>query len=239
MTDRAALLRSIIEDPADDAPRLVMADWLDEQGDSRWASHIRWAIANPQNHGVCLCAFQPAACDRCEILGESVKVIPWRAEFGETHYVEHRGFVAEVRLPTAAFVGGPCEQCQGEGHLTPGNGPPHWIDCPVCTGTGRTAGIAAELFRAHPVTEVWLVDKRPLQVDDAPEHGRRTFAWFSGPTLSETSPHHLPDSLIYDCRAWYETRADADAALSRACVRFGRQSAGLPATPLATALLPG
>jgi uncharacterized protein (TIGR02996 family) len=41
MTDRDALLRAIIESPADDAPRLVYADWLDEHGDPVRAEFIR------------------------------------------------------------------------------------------------------------------------------------------------------------------------------------------------------
>jgi uncharacterized protein (TIGR02996 family) len=32
VTDGEALIRSILAAPADDAPRLVYADWLDEQG---------------------------------------------------------------------------------------------------------------------------------------------------------------------------------------------------------------
>jgi uncharacterized protein (TIGR02996 family) len=45
MTDRDALLRTIAEDPDDDAPRLVYADWLDEHGDPRQAEFIRAQIA--------------------------------------------------------------------------------------------------------------------------------------------------------------------------------------------------
>src|SRR3954469_21035380 len=37
MSDEAAFLRAIHEAPADDAPRLVYADWLDERGDHRGA----------------------------------------------------------------------------------------------------------------------------------------------------------------------------------------------------------
>src|SRR6187549_970508 len=40
----AAFLRSIIDDPDDDAPRLIYADWLDEQGDSERAEFIRLQI---------------------------------------------------------------------------------------------------------------------------------------------------------------------------------------------------
>src|SRR5262249_31907086 len=32
MSDGQAILRTIVENPADDAPRLVYADWLEEQG---------------------------------------------------------------------------------------------------------------------------------------------------------------------------------------------------------------
>lgn len=32
MNDGAAILQAIIDDPADDLPRLAYADWLDEQG---------------------------------------------------------------------------------------------------------------------------------------------------------------------------------------------------------------
>ena len=34
-------LRSIIDNPADDGPRLVYADWLEEQGQCDWAEFIR------------------------------------------------------------------------------------------------------------------------------------------------------------------------------------------------------
>jgi uncharacterized protein (TIGR02996 family) len=44
MSDRDALLRAICENPDDDAPRLVYADWLDEHGDPRQAEFIRVQI---------------------------------------------------------------------------------------------------------------------------------------------------------------------------------------------------
>ena len=44
MTDRDALLRAICENPDDDAPRLIYADWLDEHGDARQAEFIRVQI---------------------------------------------------------------------------------------------------------------------------------------------------------------------------------------------------
>src|SRR5262245_24225920 len=44
MTEREALLRAVCENPDDDLPRLVFADWLDENGDEAaraWAEFIR------------------------------------------------------------------------------------------------------------------------------------------------------------------------------------------------------
>src|SRR4051794_488825 len=44
MSDRDALLAAIRQAPRDDAPRLVYADWLDENGDSDRAEFIRLQI---------------------------------------------------------------------------------------------------------------------------------------------------------------------------------------------------
>lgn len=40
-SDRAAFLRAVCEDPSDDCPRLVFADWLDENGEPDRAEFIR------------------------------------------------------------------------------------------------------------------------------------------------------------------------------------------------------
>jgi uncharacterized protein (TIGR02996 family) len=42
MTDGNALYRAILANPDDDAPRLVRADWLDEQGDPDRAAFVRY-----------------------------------------------------------------------------------------------------------------------------------------------------------------------------------------------------
>jgi uncharacterized protein (TIGR02996 family) len=45
VTDEDALLRAVIADPEDDAPRLIYADWLDERGQCERAEFIRLQIA--------------------------------------------------------------------------------------------------------------------------------------------------------------------------------------------------
>ena len=41
MDERAELLRTVIESPDDDAPRLVFADWVEEHGEPERAEFIR------------------------------------------------------------------------------------------------------------------------------------------------------------------------------------------------------
>src|SRR5450432_1909805 len=45
MSESSALLAAILASPADDAPRLVYADWLDENGDTSRAAFIRVQVA--------------------------------------------------------------------------------------------------------------------------------------------------------------------------------------------------
>jgi len=42
MDERAELLRTVIESPDDDAPRLVFADWVEEHGEHERAEFIRF-----------------------------------------------------------------------------------------------------------------------------------------------------------------------------------------------------
>src|SRR5687768_1025238 len=44
MGEREALLRTVCENPDDDLPRLVFADWLDEHGEPERAEFIRIQI---------------------------------------------------------------------------------------------------------------------------------------------------------------------------------------------------
>jgi uncharacterized protein (TIGR02996 family) len=50
MTDRHALLAAVIANPADDTPRLVFADWCEENGEEPRAEYIRWSIRSGWVH---------------------------------------------------------------------------------------------------------------------------------------------------------------------------------------------
>lgn len=100
MSDRDALIAAIIAHPEEDTPRLMLADWYQEDGRDQLAIHIRWAVGAPQNHVVCLCGCKgrkPNPCEACQLFDDIVSNIPRRTD-GESHYVAHRGFVCEVRL---------------------------------------------------------------------------------------------------------------------------------------------
>jgi hypothetical protein len=96
--------------------------------------------------------------------------------------VVRRGFVDEVRLPLAAFVGGGvCENCEGTGRVD-GDRFEQSEPCPdcggeigpgdednprgVCPSTGRVEGLARSLAEQHPLTRVVLTDREPVELRD-------------------------------------------------------------------------
>ncbi len=48
MTDRQAMLQDVLDNPADDAPRLIYADWLDENDEGERAEFIRLQCQYPK-----------------------------------------------------------------------------------------------------------------------------------------------------------------------------------------------
>ena len=258
--DYLALLRGVCEDPDADLPRLVLADWLDERGGRAGEIHagfIRTQVAGGTSQ------IPPTVMrDVAPVLGSS----PWHrtatslkgvvtvSGSGGLELTYRRGFVSAVTLTQAAFLGGPCVKGHGAVlYFTPGatlgGVEVSSKRCPQCDGTGRTPGLAAALFGAHPVVSVTLSDRAPGH----PRTGETSYrtGWFCGHPAS-SRPEDLPQFLAPLLRAdplrlagrdpdsapdlpnigwhWFATHADAVAALSRACVNYGRHVAGL--TPL-------
>lgn len=148
-----------------------------------------------------------------------------------------RGFVESVRAPLGVLFGGECPGCidgvieSAEFGVTP---------CQSCSGTGRTAGAAADVFASQPVTEVVLTDREPWTIrHDA-------FGWydFAHPGLGASHDESLLPTDLFDLLplegrntdadprggrtgrrdywAWYSSRSLALSALSAACVARGR-----------------
>ena len=219
-TDYIGLHRRILETPADDAPRLILSDWLEENGQEERAKDIRHFVAHPNLYG--------------------------HASIGNVFATDCRGFISEIRLTCAEFMGGTCEACDSRGVLY-NTMPPDSCGCSECggtdttAGTGRIEGEARELFERHPITRVVLTDKKPSSMqlggligfyglqDHQYETTTQSREHDSIPNkiaLHMTGSHNSVDSV--NSWRWYSTGADALAALSDACVSYGRALAGLP-----------
>ena len=217
--EAAALLRAVLEDPADDAVRLVYSDWLEEHGQPLRAEFIRVQIqvaelrlglaTGASEEELAKDSFYQALRQRerkllGSVLAEGVTCNGYRWSEPlhdleiQVGYFRHedfrRGFLAAVGLR--------------RDHLLT-----H----------------AAELFASHPFTEVRLSDCSPA----TPALGRPY--WRCGSTFL---PHDIPSPVFrylanadperIDPFVRYPSQELALADLSRACVLFGREQAGLP-----------
>lgn len=244
-----ALLESVRANPDDDAIRLIISDWLEENGEEERAEFIRVQIElaknNPFGGGkkygerrdwlrhreVHLLNLGPGGGGRICQSGNWWKwggrdINLGRRDMSDSHRITRlfsRGFLAEVHLSCREFMGGTCDASD------PRNGG----ICPQCKGTGHIEGVARELFLAHPITTVRLIDKRPGTF-----RGLACFFWEPG--ISFNDPRQLPFSLTESVK-WesyfygglliyrFDTEAAALDALSAACVSYGRSLVGLPA----------
>src|SRR5262245_15683829 len=113
MTEREMLLRAVCENPDDDTPRLVFADWLDENGEPERAEFIRLQCEFQSPRGVAggSPAEQPVRFRRMRELRDLNRA-RWLAElptFGRPDEIVwqnffHRGFVARLDVLTLALL---------------------------------------------------------------------------------------------------------------------------------------
>lgn len=205
LTDGEALLRAIIDNPADDDRRLVYADWLEDDGRSRRAQWVRLAVRLPH------CSFVELTRDDPFVLlgiqpGEARPLDGWDDDgrpktvtrtwmWGESEemglivhdlgrgmdYRCERGFVERVRCPLAAWLA---------------HGP--------------------ALAKAHPLTALTLTDRGPYRArEDA-------FGWFGDGEGADAGEAHLPADLFRELGGptpgaavtrWFPTREAAYFAL--------------------------
>lgn len=162
----------------------------------------------------------------------------------ETLWVFRRGFVDEVRLTSAAFLGGPCGRCDeyaGVGQI-PNDiwlRNPTWLPCPDCDGTGRTPGLAKALFERHPIARVVLTDKEPYWNGGSWRwyNPNRQWRWYNPNRhrLSELMPEAAVPEEFFDQGEWSVGFISVDYAnqwLSGRCVAYGRREGRLPPLPI-------
>jgi len=97
--DGAGLLAAIIANPADDVPRLIYADWMEDNGHTARARWIRVGMAFRQQIHAPPWHYTPWEGQHRVVKGLPEYVMPddW------SRFVWHRGFVAYVKCPLAAW----------------------------------------------------------------------------------------------------------------------------------------
>src|SRR4051812_40622638 len=103
MNERDALFAAVIAEPRDDAPRLVLADWLEEHGEGDRARFIRLQYEIEQLPPVGAKASK-AKKEEEALLAKHEK--DWAGEIAGLvdHYRFRRGFVDWVRVTAAQFL---------------------------------------------------------------------------------------------------------------------------------------
>ncbi len=235
-SNREQLLRGVLNDPFDDAPRLVYADWLEEGGEEERAEFIRVQVELDS----LLIGVNRQSCGALDLIcdPDSSADQEWK----------HRvlalcGRERELLATEGKPIWGTMSKIRPEGITTQAY---RWaspyllasLDWPIfrrgfvdqitltCDDFVKDA---EAIFAAEPVTKVRLSDKNPHEftgwqcgVNDYGEIGERPSE------LPETVFRHLLGDGVYGNVYLYSSDAKANEGVSRACVDYGRHVAKLP-----------
>lgn len=206
---RDALLRRILEDPADDAARLVFADWCEENGESERAEFIRVQITAPSKRKAdkIIDDNLPLSLQWFDLpspIARIVRLTPFDNDSVEYPYgIARRGFLDELRCPL--------NTCHANCHF----------------------------FAAHPITRVHPTDRRPalMQVGALRwwtwerQHHRHPGNARMANELPSAVFDRLPGSDAGTTTAMFATASSAEDWLSDICVDIARELVGLPPMP--------
>jgi uncharacterized protein (TIGR02996 family) len=163
MSDNTAFLRAVLEHPDDDGPRLVYADWLDEQGQADRAEFIRVQCELAADWSCCRCT-RHQRCGFCRLqrrewelwgdgrmsqwfptvrMAQTIGLSVWESAVDNRLPIALicRGFIDSLICTAEALLGGPCRGC-----IEPGESDDGDSRCRLCHGTGRTVGCADALL---------------------------------------------------------------------------------------------
>ncbi|WP_088260638.1 TIGR02996 domain-containing protein [Fimbriiglobus ruber] len=241
MTERDALLRAVLENPDDDLPRLVMADWLEEHGQESEAVKIRYGVANPhETEGKYLAqAMSFASIRRGFIEQVACPCEVFMAKAGEWFGVQPiTRVVLSDKRPHLPHVGRPGETR----HLDYSpwkafywNSPYHWSERFMDWRGDNSVPhvLPAQLLSRFPPEYVKAVYE---QENGQRGMHRRGYEFPAHKTI--TSLHwdnQISYRLIYSPQSFnlsFDPERYSEICLSAACVSYGRTLAGLsPYTP--------
>lgn len=234
--ESAALVASVLTSPADDLPRLVYADWLEEHGEPEWAEFIRgqiWAPISP-------CRAVPASLLRvvCDLIGRRTFDVAknWsgvngsNVEFhdGTVMWVR-RGFVAEVECEAVDWYGRECRYCT--------DGSADWetgiVECRQCDSTGIDAQgrFGPGIVQVQPVERVQLLDRAPGQASQVYPNGGPPFGWSHYDIRDDREDElttevwgRLRGGWIVGGWRYYHTAEDAVTALSNCLIAWAKDA---------------
>lgn len=236
------LVNAVLRNPLDDLPRLVLADNLDEIGDSYAAEFIRLQVAFSANRELDLSRRLSTLIDVERVPAKMLGIGPDWSWSGDCEsavitprvgpgYTFRRGLVEHVTLTISRFMGPvTCRDCDGNGDYLH---PTHYRQpCKTCKGAKTTPGLARDLFERWPITGVRLSDREPLINGD----GLQGWRWFSTVDDDGNVDRNCVGSVLWNFvnkelyPNHYPTPEAAHAALSDAAVAYGRGLVGLRAS---------
>lgn len=211
MSERDAFIRRICENPAEDAVRLVFADWLQENGEGERAEFIRDQIE------------WRAGSRDLDLLNDN-----WERWFPDCTRHDEKGFRRLQNYAGALAV-----------PLLNGNTVLFSRGFVSAVWFSRTRSYLHHAeggyWRQQPVTSVRLIDRTPSNNFG----GRTRFKWYwAGDSAGLQAEGYAIPFDVYvrlapgERHNGWATAEIAAEALSAACVAYGREQAGLPPLPV-------
>jgi uncharacterized protein (TIGR02996 family) len=241
--DYLALLRGVLAEPEDDWVRLVLADFLEGNGEQERAEFIRLQLirASGPNEQTDWCHHDltfPPDCRGCQMRRRERELLvaqwtcldPLGLEFCGGGPGPH-GLHLQGWWPESGGVASCFFFRRGFVHS-------------ITLTAADFLAHAGAIFSAQPVVSVALADKRTW-VNDVGGHRPARHCWWYEDKWERGGRDDLPTALFgllrggeldtsttEHCR-WYSSEADAVADLTQALVAYGRSLAGLPPLPRA------
>lgn len=195
-----ALIAAVIADPKNDLPRLVLADFLEENGDADRAEHIRLGceIAAMQRAGV------EDGLERLFARSHSIYRREWLGLAQEDRLAEcvvRRGFVEEILCTTEWWWGGACVCGSRRVHPNGTTSDFFLPSCRACDGSGEIRPRGPTVVRQQPVASVMPPRGRFSVFDPDPV----TLSFFSATAGTPVALHpeaHMSLGMpppVFDC----------------------------------------